>query len=239
MRIAIVSDIHDNLTAFEAVLADLEETSPDVVLHGGDLVGGGSSPAEVVDRIRDLHWSGVLGNSDEAVARPESLEEFARQSAAPPSLWDAVREMTAFTREALGSDRTAWLGALPPSIIHGQIALVHASPASTWRSPLADASDEELQSTFSPLGLPIVVYGHIHQPFVRDLPGLMVINTGSVGQSLDGDRRASYLLFDHGKPIVRRIPYNIDQEIDSITASGLPRGDWIKRTLRAARPLMP
>ena len=100
MRIAIVSDIHDNLTAFRAVLADLGETSPDLVLHGGDLVCGGSNPVEVVDRVRDLGWPGVFGNTDEAMARPETLEEFARQSSAPSALWDAVRETTAFTREA-------------------------------------------------------------------------------------------------------------------------------------------
>jgi len=62
MRIAIISDVHDNVTAFEAVLADLGEASPDLVLHGGDLVSGGSSPAEVVDRVRDLGWLGVFGN---------------------------------------------------------------------------------------------------------------------------------------------------------------------------------
>lgn len=60
VRIAIVSDIHGNRTAFEAVLADLQETSPDLVLHGGDLADSGSSPAEIVDRIRDLGWKGVL-----------------------------------------------------------------------------------------------------------------------------------------------------------------------------------
>ncbi len=239
MRIAIVSDIHDNLTAFEAVLADLDETSPDLVLHGGDLVGGGSSPAEVVDRIRDLRWLGVFGNSDEAVARPETLEEFARQSPAPPSLWDAVHEMTAFTRETLGKERIAWLGALPRAIIHPPVALVHASPTSAWRSPPADATDEELESTYLPLGLPIAVYGHIHRSFVRNLPRLMVINTGSVSQSFDGDRRASYLLIDNGKPSARRVQYDIDQEINAITASGLPHADWMGRTLRAARPLMP
>lgn len=239
MRIAIVSDIHDNLTAFEAVLADLDETSPDLVLHGGDLVGGGSSPAEVVDRVRDQRWLGVFGNSDEAIARPETLEEFARRSPAPPSLWSAVREMTAFTREALGEERIAWLDALPRVLIHPPVALVHASPESAWRSPLADATDAELESTYLPLGQPIAVYGHIHQSFVRDLPGLMVINTGSISQSLDGDRRASYLLIDNGKPNVRRIDYDIDQEINAITASGLPQAGWMARTLRAARPQMP
>src|SRR5690349_3836460 len=108
MRIAIVSDIHDNLTAFEAVLADLRETSPDLVLHGGDLVFGGSSPAEIVDRVRDLGWPGVFGNTDEGIARPATLEEFAAQSPAPQSLWDAVREMAPFTRDVLGDDRIAW-----------------------------------------------------------------------------------------------------------------------------------
>jgi len=105
MRIAIVSDIHDNLTALEAVVADLRQTSPDLVLHGGDLVSGGSSPAEVVDRVRDLAWPGVFGNTDESIARPETLEEFAKRSPAPPSLWNAVRDLTAFVRYALGEER--------------------------------------------------------------------------------------------------------------------------------------
>jgi predicted phosphodiesterase len=178
MRIAIVSDIHDNLTAFQAVLADLRQTSPDVVLHGGDLVGGGSSPAEVVDRVRDQGWHGVLGNTEESVARPKTLEEFADQSPAPQSLWDAVREMTEFTRAVLGEERIAWLGALPRVVIHLPIALVHASPASAWHSPLAGASNSEFESTYLPLGQAIAVYGHIHQPFVRDVAGLTVINTG-------------------------------------------------------------
>jgi hypothetical protein len=70
--------VHGNLTAFEAVLADLAETSPDLVLHGGDLVHGGSMPAEIVDRVRELGWEGVVGNTDEMIWMPESLDEFAR-----------------------------------------------------------------------------------------------------------------------------------------------------------------
>lgn len=236
MRIAIVSDIHDNLTAFEAVLADLRETSPDLVLHGGDLVSGGASPAEVVDRVRDLGWLGVFGNTDEAVARPEALEEFAKQSPAPQSLWDAVREMTAFTRVALGEERIAWLGALPAAFIHPPVALVHASPRSAWLSPFAGATEAELEATYLPLWQGIVVYGHIHQPFVRELAGSMVINTGSVSQSFDGDPRASYLLIDDGTPQIRRVEYDIERQIAAINASGLPYANWIARTLRAARP---
>jgi predicted phosphodiesterase len=236
MRIAIVSDIHDNLTAFQAVLTDLGETSPDLVLHGGDLVSGGSNPAEVVDRVRDLGWRGVFGNTDEAIARPETLEEFARQSPAPRSLWDAVREMTTFTRDALGEERIAWLGALPRLVIHPPFALVHASPESAWRSPVAGATNAELESTYSPLGQVLAVYGHIHQPFVRDVTGFTVVNTGSVSQSFDGDPRASYLLIDDGTPKIRRVEYDVEREIDAITARGLPHADWIARTLRAGRP---
>src|SRR5215469_4479188 len=88
---------------------------------------------------------------------------------------------------------------LPP------LVLVHASPSSAWRSPPVGASDVELESTYLPLGQPIAVYGHIHQPFVRDVAGLTVINTGSVNQSFDGDPRASYLLADNGTPRIRRI----------------------------------
>ena len=108
VRIAIVSDIHDNLTAFDAVLTDLRETSPDLVLHGGDLVSGGSSPAEVVDRVRDLGWRGVFGNTDEAIARPETLDEFARQSQSPRSQcdhrkWAAARELDGADAPCRGS----------------------------------------------------------------------------------------------------------------------------------------
>src|SRR2546430_472448 len=73
MRTAIVSDIHGNRTAFEAVLADLKQTSPDLILHGGDLADSGSSPVEIVDRIRDLGWQGVVGNTDEMLFMPNSL----------------------------------------------------------------------------------------------------------------------------------------------------------------------
>jgi predicted phosphodiesterase len=104
MRIAILSDIHGNRTAFEAVLADLQQTSPDLILHGGDLADAGASPVEIVDRIRDLGWPGVVGNTDEMIFRPESLEEFAKQSSAPGSLWTAICEMAATIRSMLGEE---------------------------------------------------------------------------------------------------------------------------------------
>ena len=113
MRVAVVSDIHGNLTAFEAVLADIRQCSPDLILHGGDLAAGGSSPIEIVDRIRSLGWQGVMGNADEMLVQPDSLEKFASQSSAPPALWEAIREIELATRSRLGEERLACLCELP------------------------------------------------------------------------------------------------------------------------------
>jgi putative phosphoesterase len=244
VRIAIVSDIHGNRTAFEAVLADLRETSPDLVLHGGDLADFGSSPAEIVDRIRDLGWKGVLGNTDEIHSRPESLEEFASRSSAPPSLWLAIREIAAATDAILGDDRISWLRELPRTVMEGPIALVHASPESTWRSPGRGASEAELEVVYAPLQRSIVVYGHIHQPFVRAIQhsqaGLTyIVNTGSVSLSYDGDARASYLLLEDEQPSIRRVEYNLQKEIKIVSESDLPHSDWIERTLRRGSPQLP
>ena len=186
MRIGIISDIHGNRTAFEAVLADLRQTAPDLILHGGDLADGGASPAEIVDRIRDLGWQGVVGNTDEMLFRPESLQEFANQSPNLRTLFAAIEEMATWTREALGQERIAWLRGLPPIQIHSPMALVHASPESPWRAPSPDASDAELESIYSPLGQPIAIYGHIHRSYVRSVSGMIVANTGSVSLSYDG-----------------------------------------------------
>jgi len=244
MRIAILSDIHGNRTAFEAVLADLQQTSPDLILHGGDLADAGARPAEIVDRIRDLGWQGVVGNTDEMLFRPESLEEFASQSPAAPSLWTAIRQMAAATRTMLGEERIAWLRGLERVQIQGPMALVHASPESPWRAPTPEATDAELESVYAPLGQPIAVYGHIHRPYIRRVPSpqvreWFVANTGSVGLSYDGDRRASYLLLDGLSPTIRRVEYDVEREMKALSSCGLPHADWIAKSLQTGSPQMP
>lgn len=239
MRIAIVSDIHGNRTAFEAVLADLREVSPDLILHGGDLADAGASPTEIVDRICDLGWPGVVGNTDEMLFRPESLTEFAGQSPGLQSLFGIIEEMAAATRELLGEGRLAWLRGLPRVQIHGPMALVHASPGSAWRAPTPDASDDELNAVYGVLGKPVAAYGHIHRPYVRELPGLTVVNTGSVGLPYDGDRRAAYLLLDDSRPSIRRVEYDVNKELKTLSDCGIPHAGWIARILTNARPEMP
>jgi predicted phosphodiesterase len=239
MRIAIVSDIHGNQTAFEAVLEDLQQTSPDLILHGGDLPHGESRPADIVDRIRDLGWVGVSGNTDEMLWNPDSLAEIANRSPQLQPLWAAIREMAAATREALGDERLAWLRGLPQTQLHGPIALVHASPESSWRSPTHTAGDAELESVYGPLGRPIAVYGHIHHAYIRTVGEMIVANTGSVSLSHDGDRRAAYLLLDDLTPAIRRVEYDVGREIKALMAARFPHADWIARMLETASSQMP
>lgn len=242
MRIAVLSDIHGNRTAFEAVVADLRNVSPDLVLHGGDLADSGSSPVEIVEAIRGFGWAGVMGNTDEMLVRPESLEAFAVQSKAPAALWDKVREIAAATRAVLGEERLAWMRSLP--LIHHApgLALVHASPASCWRAPGPDASDAELAQTYGSLGELYVAYGHTHIPAVRRLTcetPRLVINTGSVGMPYDGDPRASYLLLDEDRAEIRRVGYDLDRELALLAACQLPGASWTARTLRARGATLP
>jgi predicted phosphodiesterase len=239
MRVAIVSDIHGNRTAFEAVLADLRQTAPDLVLHGGDLADGGTSPAEIVDRIRDLGWQGVVGNTDEMLSTPESLTAFASQSPKLQPLFTVVEEMAAATREALGAERLAWLRDLPRIQVHGPMALVHASPESPWRAPAPEATDAELESVYGPLGQPIAVYAHIHRSYTRSVSGRIVANTGSVSLSYDGDRRASDLLLDDSRPAIRRVEYDVDKELKALSECGLPHADWVARILESGCFQMP
>ena len=239
MRIAIVSDVHGNRTAFEAVLADLQQTSPDLIFHGGDLADAGASPVEIVDHIRDLGWQGVVGNTDEMLFAPESLTKFAKQSPKLQPMFAVIEEMAAATRERLGEERLAWLRALPRIQTHGPMALVHASPDTPWRAPGPEASDADLESVYRPLGQPIAVYGHTHRSHIRSVSGMIVANSGSVSLSYDGDRRASYLLIDDSKPSIRRVEYDVHKEVRTLASSALPHADWIAKILATAHPQMP
>ncbi len=243
MRLAVVADIHGNLTALEAVIGDLRLAAPDVVLHGGDLADAGSSPVEVVDWIRNVGWPGVMGNTDEMLVRPETLETFAAESKAPAMMWDKIREMAAATREKLGDERLEWMGALAGSLTGNDLglALVHARPGDCWRAPAANATEAELERIYGSLGTAVVVYGHTHVPGIRRLSGRLrlVANTGSVGLPYDGDARASYLLIDDGEPAIRRVEYDVETELGLLDVCGLPGAAWTAKMLRAKGSALP
>jgi predicted phosphodiesterase len=239
MRVAILSDIHGNRTAFEAVLSDVRDVSPDIVFHGGDLADGGSSPVEIIDYIRDLEWPGVVGNTDQMLAQPEIFEAFAAGRPQLNAIWEATRRAANVTREWLGEDRLDWLRSLPSRQTQEFVALVHARPETAWNSPMPSASDDELESIYSPLNRPFAAYGHIHLPYIRKTSKLTVANAGSVGMPFDGDRRASYLLVDGVHATLRRVEYDVDSEIHNLRSCGIPHAEWIANILSTAQPKMP
>jgi putative phosphoesterase len=238
MRIAIVSDIHGNLTALEAVLADLKKVSADLIVQGGDLVGG-SRNAEVIDLIRDRRWPGVYGNAEEMLWIPEQVTRHV-----PGPEFDRMRtvvltETIPFIRQAIGEERLEWLKNLPRRWTHDEVTVMHAGPDDVWRSPWANAADEEFEAFFGPLGAEAVVYGHIHHSFVRRLPQFTVANSGSLSYSYDGDPRAAYVLIDRQHIAIRRVEYDIEEEISRLSAVHYPDADWLAQMYRAAKPIAP
>jgi putative phosphoesterase len=235
MRLAIVSDVHGNLTALEAVIADLERRVVDRVVHGGDLALMGCQGAEVVDRIRELGWPGIVGNTDEVLWRPELHDELVSDAPGIVPVLDMVfRQYGPTSREALGEERIAWLRALPSEFRDDGLALVHASPTDLWRAPAPDAEDSELDSTYRPLRAQLTVYGHIHRPYIRTLDGLTVANSGSVGSPFDGDPRSSYLLITDGVPELVRVEYDVEREASTLLASTYPDTERIAAIRRQA-----
>jgi predicted phosphodiesterase len=242
MRVAIVSDVHGNRRAFEAVLDDLRRVAPDLVLHGGDLVAVGLRPADIIDQVRSLGWPGVRGNTDEMLWAPERLVEYAAAHPKIAPVLAMVQKMIPPTLANIGEERLRWLEGLPCQYSREGLSLVHASPGDLWRAPMPNAPhatddefDDELRSTYASLGARIVVYGHIHCPYIRRLQGMTVANTGSVSQSYDGDRRASYLLMEGESITIRRVEYDVESEADELLRSGLPHAEWLCRILLAGK----
>src|SRR2546423_14751725 len=102
MRIAVVSDIHANLTALQAVVDDRDTQAPDLVISGGDLVGSGPRPAAVVDLVASLGWPGVIGNTDEVLWNDRPLRDLAARLPQMRNMWDFVADDVAWTRAVVG-----------------------------------------------------------------------------------------------------------------------------------------
>jgi predicted phosphodiesterase len=240
MRIAIISDVHGNLTALDAVLADLRQQKPDVVFHGGDLPYGGCNPAEIIDCIADQGWQGVLGNTDEMLWNTEAR---AALEASAPKLKPLFRVLFDLcgpaTTQMIGEARLKWLRGLPTALRYGNLALVHASPGNLWRAPMDTAENAEFESAYKRLNAAIVVYCHIHRPFIRKIGSMTVCNAGSVGSPHDGDPRSSYLLVTDGNPAIRRVEYDVEKEVERLLASDYPYKEWIAEIRRRGNYVPP
>jgi putative phosphoesterase len=233
MRIAIISDIHGNLTALDAVLSDLRRQKPDLVFHGGDLAFGGCNPAEVIDCIVQEGWAGVVGNTDEMLWNDSGRAALEASAPRLRPLFRILFELSGpVTRKLIGESRLEWLRQLPAELRHQDLVLLHASPGNLWRAPIDNADDAELESTYQELKARMVVYCHIHRPFIRRVGEMTICNCGSVGSPYDGDPRASYLLVDSDQPSICRVEYDVEKEAGRLLASDYPQKEWVAEMRR-------
>jgi diadenosine tetraphosphatase ApaH/serine/threonine PP2A family protein phosphatase len=235
MRCLIISDIHANLTAFEAVLADVKRKNVtfDIVWCLGDVVGYGPDPNECIDLLRTLPHICLAGNHDWAVLGKLDLETF-HENAAYVVRW---------TQEHLTPQNLTYLKARPSQLEQGDYHLVHASPREPIWEYITDVNVAE--DNFGLMHEPYCLVGHTHVPilFIKDarknvratypnfgVPITLkhnqryIINPGSVGQPRDGDPRAAYAILDTTTPTWTpyRVDYNIKATQDKMRVLKIP-----------------
>jgi predicted phosphodiesterase len=229
MRIAVLSDIHANLPALDAVLAAAGDV--DAIWHLGDVVGYGPDPDGVVDRLREVGALGVRGNHDAAACGGSEIDWFNPEA----------RRAMEWTRGTISDATVAWLEDLPERRTLEGCALVHGSP----REPLWEyvTSVAVARANLAVLDAPIGLHGHTHMPvaFIEadgrvdavgpgrgsalELRGRRaLVNPGSVGQPRDGDPDASFMVFDPRAGTVewQRVAYDIESVQHAMRAAGLP-----------------
>jgi len=229
VRIAVLSDIHSNIVALDAVLASIGAV--DAIWHLGDVVGYGPAPDEVVERLTGLGAIGVRGNHDAAASGAIDLSWFNPEAAAALE----------WTRANISETTRAWLAALPQRRMEADFTLVHGSPRDpTWEYVTSAAL---ARAGLSAISTGHGLHGHTHVPIaftqvdgrMRTLApragntvalgeGRTLLNPGSVGQPRDGDPRASYLILDTvaGTATWGRSVYDFEAVGASIRAAGLP-----------------
>jgi putative phosphoesterase len=210
MRIAIFSDIHGNLQALDAALADVRAQAPDAIYCLGDLVGYGAHPNEVTDRIRQEAFQTVMGNYDDGVGfeRDEcgcAYREEAERARGQRSLeWTKARTTAA---------NKAFLRTLHAEIRveHGarRLLLVHGSPRRMNEYLFEDRPLSSFERLAAASNADLIVFGHTHKPYVKDVAGVRFLNVGSVGKPKDGDWRACYAIVDGAEVTFRRVEYDV------------------------------
>jgi putative phosphoesterase len=251
-RIALISDIHGNLTALDAVLADIGSTASDGVYCLGDLVGYGPDPVGVIDRVRSLGIPTVRGNYDEGVGlrRGECGCYYADEQAR----LDGAASYR-FTAALVDEERAWWLAGLPRRIQFweqgARVLLTHGSPRKINEYLMRDRTDEQLARLAEEAGADVVCVGHTHVPYHRRVRGtrdtsIHYVNAGAVGKPKDADPRACWveLLFGDEREIeeaasldgaadpadggpwlatrVHRVDYDVAAVQSAMRAAGLP-----------------
>jgi len=236
VRIALISDIHANLPALDAVLADIDRRGDvEAVYHGGDLVGYSSSPNEVVARLGERGIAGVAGNYDSTVATDYAHCGCRSEGPRQEELATLSYE---YTRRTVTAETKRVLGALPFSLdvrpLGGHAAgprlvIVHGTPTLNTVYWTEDRSDDFCRKMAAMVALKagdVIAFGHTHKPWYRVVDGMHFVNTGSVGRPKDGDWRACYVQLElgHHDPHLEfvRVDYDIEATIAGVRAAGLP-----------------
>lgn len=225
MKIIVLGDIHANLPALEEALEGADAEGFDRILHTGDVVGFGPHPDEVVSLLAERGIEGVRGNHDEAVAAGDVAP------AAPlmdERAFDLAAETLLWTHGRISLDTLKFLADLPfeRRLAAGpeRLALYHANPfdLTTYLPP--DAPEPQFEACATAAGADVVVMGHTHVPFQRDLLGRIIVGAGSVGAPRDGDPRGSYAVVHLGGTIQvfhRRFEYDVERTVRDALAAGL------------------
>jgi diadenosine tetraphosphatase ApaH/serine/threonine PP2A family protein phosphatase len=221
--LALLYDVHGNLPALEAVLADAEAAGAERYLLGGDYALFGAWPAETVARLRELDATWIRGNVDRWTARSDD---------APDEIAGAI----AACREALGAELVAELAGLDEEVVLDGVRYCHASPLSDVDGFPEDdpGRDEELLAGAAEAR---VVFGHTHIQFARRSPaGPELVNPGSVGIPLDGDHRAAFALVPPGGDVeMRRVNYDWQASAAAIRERLGEAGETPARRIELAR----
>lgn len=247
MRIAILSDIHANLPALEAALADVEAQDPDLVLCLGDLVGYAPWPNEVVAEIRRRRIPTIAGNYDEGVGVSSDDCGCAYRT---PEERELGKQSIAFTNQVVTPETRAYLRSLPRHLAFDlgddreryRLLLVHGSPRKINEYLFEDRPDKSFLRLLEDAGADALVFGHTHKPFWKRLEvateGTLryghAVNAGSVGKPKDGDPRGCWVLLevaDRPSPAdadslrvsFRRVAYDVERAAAAIEESALPR----------------
>ncbi len=220
--LGLLYDVHGNLPALEAVLADAQAQGARRFLLGGDYALFGAWPAETVARLRRLDAAWIRGNGERWTAAP---------SEAPDT--EVVQGAIAACREALGGPDVAALDRLEPMLVHEGARYCHGSPVSDVRSFLPEPAPDE-DELLAGVPEPRLVFGHTHLPFRRisARSGIELVNPGSVGMPFDGDPRAAYALVHPDRRIEhRRVPYDHRASAAAVVQH-FGRNDWTATVAR-------
>lgn len=243
-RIAALSDVHGNVAALEAVIADITREKPDRVVIAGDLVLNGPEPAAVVDMLQSLATEGtaiVAGNTDIAVADFDFAAAFPWMTDGVP---DAIVAAAEWAHEALGEERVEWLRGLPAErrirTDDDTLVLVcHASPGSQTSGFDQDLDPSVTIERVARTDARVIVCGHTHLPEVRDLGWKVIVNDGSAGYVFDGDPTASWALIDitddQVDAEIRRTTFDTLSVANAISSRGLAGDVYRAATVRTGK----